>query len=58
MVSGETVTGGETVTDRIKTALRRAAVQAEHWPAGYGEYWGKTLDGEWTERPSQVAEYG
>ncbi len=45
-------------TDRIQTALRRAAIQAEHWPAGYGNYWGRSIDGEWTDSPFQVAEYG
>lgn len=44
--------------DRIKRALRLAAEQAEHWPAGFGNYWGRTIDGEWTQEPAEVAEYG
>ena len=46
------------MTDQIRAALQRAAVQAEHWPAGHGQYWGKTIDGAWTESPAQVGEYG
>ena len=46
------------MTDRIKQALRMAAVQADHWPAGFAEYWGKNLDGEWTREPREVGEYG
>ena len=45
-------------TSRIQAALHRAAIQAEHWPAGHGNFWGRTIDGAWTERASQVAEYG
>ncbi len=46
------------MSDRIKQALQMAAVQADHWPEGFGEFWGKTIDGEWTREPDAVAEYG
>jgi len=35
-----------------------AAVQADHYPSGHGQFWGKTIEGEWTACPELVAEYG
>ncbi|HEX2171947.1 MAG TPA: hypothetical protein VHL09_05830 [Dehalococcoidia bacterium] len=46
------------MTDRIKSALVMAAVQAENWPAGFGNFWGLTIDGKWTQEPADVSEYG
>lgn len=45
-------------TGDIRDALDMAATQAEHYPTGRQDYWGKTIDGEWTTKPEDVAEYG
>jgi hypothetical protein len=44
--------------ERARNALEMAAVQADHYPEGYGGNWGKDIDGEWTSNPEDVAEYG
>lgn len=44
--------------DRARTALTRAAIQADHYPPYHANSWGKTFDGEWTIDPGLVAEYG
>lgn len=41
-----------------KRALEMAAVAADHWPIGHGYDWGKTIDGQWTNKADHVAEFG
>lgn len=45
-------------TDDIRDALNQAAIQAEHYPPGHADYWGRKLNGDWTITPESVAEYG